>query len=218
MLTEYHCHVLPGIDDGADSVETALGMLGIMKAQGVERVVFTPHFYSHREKSVADFIGKRQAAFEAIREQSPIPEMRLGAEVAIEHGISELKDIEQLAIQGTKLLLAEFPYRAYKSWMSEELYNISAKYGLKIMVAHFSREELETLLASKYVMQINNEALSSWSEKKIAKSVIASTSRFAFGSDAHNTTGRSPNWDLLKKKVKPEAIGISDGIIERYAR
>ncbi len=225
MLTDYHCHVLPGLDDGSDSVETSLAMLGMMKEQGVERVVFTPHFYSHRERSVERFIEKRQAAFDAIREISPIKEMLLGAEIAIENGISEVRDIEKLAIEGTKLILMEFPYRSYQPWMSEEIYNISAEYGLKIMIAHvhrcmpyFSREELESLLATKYVMQLNNEAFSSWSEKKLVKKIIESTNRFAFGSDAHNTSERKPNWDILKKKAKPEAIDISDGIIERYSK
>ena len=119
----------------------------------------------------------------------------------------------------------EFPYREYKGWMSEEIYNVSAEYDLKIMIAHvhrylpyYSKEELENILATKYVMQINNEAFASWSEKKIAKKVIASRTRFAFGSDSHNISDRKPNWDLLQKKVKPDAIEISNGIIERYSR
>ncbi|MBR2086968.1 MAG: capsular polysaccharide biosynthesis protein, partial [Oscillospiraceae bacterium] len=62
MLTEYHCHILPGIDDGSDSAETSLKMVEQMKQQGVERIVATPHFYAHREKSVANFLAKRQVA------------------------------------------------------------------------------------------------------------------------------------------------------------
>ena len=55
-MTEYHCHILPGIDDGAKDVETSLAMIEMMKAQGVERIVATSHFYAHREKSVAEFL------------------------------------------------------------------------------------------------------------------------------------------------------------------
>ena len=200
-------------------------MLEMMKAQGVERVVFTPHFYCHRERSVERFLEKRLEAYEKIKDNSPIRNMLLGAEVAIENGISEVKDIEKLAIQGTKLILMEYPYREYKTWMSEEIYNISAEYDLKIMVAHvhrylpyYSKDELENILSSKNVLQINNEAFESWSEKKIAKKVLSSTTRFAFGSDAHNTYDRKPNWDILQKKVKPDMIEISNGMIERYAR
>lgn len=223
MRTEYHCHILPGIDDGAKDVETSLAMIEMMKSQGVERIVATSHFYAHREKSVAEFMKKRQAAFEKIKDKSPIKSIYLGAEVAIEHGISELKDIEKLAIEGTRLILLELPYRAYSKWMSEEIYNIGVEFKLKVMLAHvhryleyYSKEELEGILSAKAVMQINNEAFSSWKEKKLVKRVIADEKRFAFGSDAHNTDDRKPNWDLLKKKVKPEIIELSDGILERY--
>ena len=69
MLTDYHCHILPGIDDGAENTETSLKMIEMMKEQGVERIVSTSHFYPHREKSVADFIAKRQAAFNKIKKK-----------------------------------------------------------------------------------------------------------------------------------------------------
>ena len=223
MLTEYHCHILPGIDDGSDSAETSLKMVEQMKQQGVERIVATPHFYAHREKSVANFLAKRQAAFASIKDNMAIKDVHLGAEVAIEHGISELPDIEKLAVEGTRIILLEFPYRPYEKWMSEEVYNIAAEYKLKVMLAHvhrylpyYSKDEIETILSSKAILQINNEAFTSWKEKKIAKKVMAEHTHFAFGSDAHNMTDRKPNWDILRKKVKAEDVEVSDSMFERY--
>lgn len=222
-MTEYHCHILPGIDDGAKDVETSLAMIEMMKAQGVERIVATSHFYAHREKSVAEFLKKRQAAFDKIRDKAAVKEIYLGAEVAIENGISELADIEKLAVEGTRLILLELPYRAYSKWMSEEIYNIGAEFNLKVMLAHvhryleyYSKDELEGILSTKAVMQINNEAFAGWREKKLVKRIIADEKRFAFGSDAHNLDDRKPNWDLLKKKAKPDAVELSDGILDRY--
>ncbi|HOR22980.1 MAG TPA: capsular polysaccharide biosynthesis protein, partial [Ruminococcus sp.] len=66
MLTDLHCHILPGIDDGAKDREMSLAMLDMMKEQGVGRAVATPHFYAHREKSVEAFLEKRRAAFQSI--------------------------------------------------------------------------------------------------------------------------------------------------------
>lgn len=222
-MTEYHCHILPGIDDGAKDVETSLAMIKMMKAQGVERIVATSHFYAHREKSVAEFLKKRQAAFDKIRDKAAVKEIYIGAEVAIENGISELADIEKLAVEGTRMILLELPYRAYSKWMSEEIYNIGAEFNLKVMLAHvhryleyYSKDELEGILSTKAVMQINNEAFAGWREKKFVKRIIADEKRFAFGSDAHNLDDRKPNWDLLKKKVKPDVIELSDGILDRY--
>ena len=53
MLTDYHCHILPGIDDGAQDIDTSLGMIEIMREQGVERLIATPHFYAHEERSLS---------------------------------------------------------------------------------------------------------------------------------------------------------------------
>ena len=47
-MTDLHTHILPGMDDGARDVETSLELLRMEREQGVDRVVFTPHFY--REK------------------------------------------------------------------------------------------------------------------------------------------------------------------------
>ena len=201
----------------------SLQMVDMMESQGVDRIIATPHFYAHREKSLSDFLRKRQNAFDQIKDSIAIKNVHLGAEVAIEQGISEIKGIEQLAIEGTRIILLELPYRPYARWMSEEIYNIAAEYDLTVMIAHvhryleyYSKEEIENILSTDAILQLNNEAFATWKEKKIAKHVINDFERFAFGSDAHNTTSRKPNWDLLKKKVKPECIAASDGIFERY--
>ena len=223
MLTEYHCHILPGIDDGAANAEMSLQMVERMRAQGVERIVATPHFYAHRERSVAAYLEKRQAAFEQIRADLAIRDVRLGAEVAIEHGISELEGIEKLAFEGTDLILLELPYRGYAPWMSEEIYNISAEYKLRVILAHvhrylpyYSKDEMDTILTTHAIMQCNIEALSSWHERGVVKRLIRAGKRLVFGSDAHNLAERAPNWDLACQKLKPEVLAASDAILDRY--
>ena len=94
-----------------------------MKSQGIERICATPHFYVHRKRSVADYLVQRKAAFDSIKDRAAIADIHLGAKVAIEHGVSELPDIEKLAIEGTRIILLELPYRSYEKWMSEEIYN-----------------------------------------------------------------------------------------------
>ncbi len=224
MLTEYHCHILPGIDDGSENAEMSIKMVEMMHTQGVERICATPHFYAHREKSIADYIKKRQDAFDAIKDKLSVSDIRLGAEIAVEQGISEMKDIEKLAIDGTNIILLELPYRPYAKWMSEEIYNISAEFGLRIMLAHvhryleyYSKEEIETVLSTNAILQLNNEAFSNWHEKRIAKTVLSEHTDFAFGSDAHNISTRKPNWDLLKKKVKEDVISVSDSMLDKYS-
>ena len=109
MLTDVHTHVLPNMDDGSQSLDMSLEMLTRLHAQGVERVVATPHFYLHREPDPAAYLTKRQMRFDALVEQQLPMELRLGAEVAIEQGISDLPQIRALTITGTDLILLECP-------------------------------------------------------------------------------------------------------------
>ena len=53
-LIEMHCHILPGVDDGAKDTETSVKMLRRLALQGAETVVLTPHYYSD-SISLADF-------------------------------------------------------------------------------------------------------------------------------------------------------------------
>ena len=225
MHTEYHCHILPGIDDGSDSVDTSLGMLAIMQKQGIGRIIATPHFYAHREQSAENYLAKREAAFGRIKAKSPISDIRLGAEVAIEHGISDLPGIEKLAFEGTDMILLELPYRGYASWMTEEIYNIAAGFHLRVILAHvhrylafYSKSEMQTILSANVIFQVNNEAFGSWKERRFVKQLIAEGKQIVFGSDAHNLDDRSPNWDLTLRKCNPDIIAASDRVLDQHIR
>lgn len=226
MRTDYHCHVLPEIDDGAKNTDMSVQMLEMLHGQGVERVTATPHFYAHREKSVRRFLEKRQQSYDKLMScKNPFGELILGAEVAIEHGISELEGIERLAISGTDLILLEFPYGPYAEWMSEEIYNISCEYHLTPVIAHihryigyYSRSEMEHILKTNAVFQINNEAFGSFREKRFVKTLIKSGVPVVFGSDSHNMSGRRPNFDLLAKKAPQECIEASDMMLDKYLK
>lgn len=224
-MTEYHCHILPGIDDGAKDPEMSLGMAEMMYKQGVRTLVCTPHFYAHSEKSVERFLEKREAAFSKIKARLPFADVRLGAEVAIENGISELEGIEKLAISGTDLILLELPYRMYSPWMSEEIYSIAAAYHLRVILAHihrypelYSRADMETVLKTDAVFQINNEAFEHFFERRMVRKLIKEEYPLVFGSDAHNLDQRRPNWNVLTKKVPADLIAASDAVLQKHSR
>ena len=43
MMIDIHCHILPGLDDGADALETSIQMAEMAIADGITHVVCTPH-------------------------------------------------------------------------------------------------------------------------------------------------------------------------------
>lgn len=224
MLTDYHSHILPALDDGARDTETALAMLHLLHEQGVQRVVATPHFYCHRQRSVAHFLEKRQAALEKIQDAAPIP-ILIGAEVAVEHGISEVQDITKLAIGNTNLILMELPYRQLEHWMTDELYHLSVAYGLQVVLAHvhrycayYSKAEMQQLLQFDAVFQINADAFDHWKERRLVKELLQSEREIVFGSDCHNMTDRKPNWDGLQKHLRGRADALHDAnaVLDRH--
>jgi len=42
-MIDLHCHILPGLDDGAASLEDSLAMAGLAVADGIKGIVATPH-------------------------------------------------------------------------------------------------------------------------------------------------------------------------------
>ena len=66
-MTELHCHILPGIDDGAKDLECSLALLREEKNQGVESIVFTPHF-NFEKISIEDFVTARENAYRQLSE------------------------------------------------------------------------------------------------------------------------------------------------------
>ena len=65
-IIDVHCHILPGVDDGAKDIETSLAMLEASRDQGVQCMVATPHFYATRDR-VDAFLTRRKAAWEALK-------------------------------------------------------------------------------------------------------------------------------------------------------
>ena len=218
LLTDYHAHILPQIDDGAKNVETSLRMIGLLWEQGIRRVVATPHFYAHCENSVAEYLQKRRNAYERILEVLPKsmedkPEIYLGAEVAIEQGVSCLKGIEKLCLGNSPYILLELPYAPFAHWMLEEIDTISNLYGLTPVMAHihryvqfYSKKQLSDLLQMDAVFQINNSAFRWFRERNFARRIIKEGYPYLFGSDAHNMTERRPDWDFLRRKVRESVL------------
>lgn len=220
MLTDYHCHVLPGIDDGAETSEISNEMLDMMKKQGVGKVILTPHFYLHREKSVENFLEKRTRSFANISSRAEF-EFHIGAEVAVERGFSAVNGIEKLAIEGTNLILLELPFSGYERWVLDEIHNLVCDTKLIPIFAHihryigiYSKDELYEVLNSNAVFQVNAEAFANFRERRFVNELIRSGAKVVFGSDAHNLADRQPNFDLLKKKVKEDWILKSDEVLK----
>ena len=62
QLVDLHCHILPGIDDGAKNLDVSMSLIQKEMEDGVVGIVFTPHF--HYERITLDaFVQQRKMAY-----------------------------------------------------------------------------------------------------------------------------------------------------------
>jgi protein-tyrosine phosphatase len=66
-MTDLHCHILPGIDDGAKNEDISVALLKKEYEDGIKQVVLTSHFYPERV-SLETFLAGRLSAFESLQE------------------------------------------------------------------------------------------------------------------------------------------------------
>lgn len=215
---DFHCHCLPGMDDGAADVETAAAMLETLAGQGVCAVAATSHFDA-REESAADFVSRRSAALGKVLDHAKsgsFPDILPGAEVYLSRSI-EPRELRPLCIGELPAILLELPRCPYKSWIADCIANIAYSLSVTPILAHleryigfYKREELEEVLdAADSVVQFNIGSLSSHDTRKQIKSFYEKGVPLALGSDAHNLTTRRPNWDSAQGYLSKTHKGVS---------
>ena len=202
-MIDFHSHILPGIDDGANDIEESLALLRSLREQGVTTVVATPHYISNC--SIKSFLKKRQDAYDELyaamdKTGEEFPNIVLGAEVAVNEYLMEHHDLERLCIEGTKVLLAEMPNKFWEPFLYHILYTIRARYHLDIMIAHVDRyfsslgrnSKILKLIDMQPYFQINAPSLKLGKGKKLLKMLTLLDCKFVFGSDCHDSVTRRP--------------------------
>lgn len=217
-MIDWHCHVLPKMDDGSQSAEESASLLRMQAAQGVELAVATPHFYANDE-TVDVFLERRQAALERLKPllAEDLPAIRLGAEVRYYPSIGRLPDLQKLRIEGSELLLLEMPTSRWTESTLRELVELSGKSGLKIVLAHVERyrhlqkpSDWERLYESGIKMQVNASCFLSPVTRYRALSLLRRGRVQFIGSDCHSVAFRPPQLDkavrVLQKKLGPAYV------------
>lgn len=216
MISDFHSHILPGIDDGSASPEESIAMLKMAAEQGITRVVATPHFYPQHD-SPERFLSKRAAALQQLREgmqhRAGLPEVAVGAEVHFYRGISDSDALPGLKIENTCCILIEMPMMEWSESMYRELAAIPEKHGIIPIVAHVDRYIshwndrgiFEKLAQLPVYVQVNADAFMRFAMRHRMLRLLKDDKIHFVGSDCHNLQDRAPN---MARAVR---------VIEKYA-
>lgn len=216
-MVDFHSHVLPGIDDGSQSVSQSVSMLRALAAQGVDTLALTPHFYG-QTTSPEQFLAERAAAMERLKGalEDGMPSLLLGAEVYFFHGISRMEQLPDLRLQGTRLLLLEMPFCPWGRREVREVLDLCENPAFVVMLAHVERylkyapaDAWDVLRASGAIMQSNAAFFLPRKTRGKALRMVRRGQIHVLGTDCHNMEDRRPCMDeaaaVLEKRFGAQA-------------
>jgi protein-tyrosine phosphatase len=139
-MIDLHTHILPGIDDGARTLEDAIGMAWAAVADGIRAVAATPHVRDDWPTSAADMERLVADVREAL-ESAGIPLQVLpGGEIALDRlDRLEARELERFGLGGNPdFLLVEFPYYGWPLGLAHRVTELRSR-GVTAVLAHPER-------------------------------------------------------------------------------
>ena len=222
-MFDIHCHILPGVDDGARDWETAVAMCRMAEQDGIQHIVATPHandeyFYDRKA---------HQELLDQLRERSKSKlSFSLGCDfhLSYENFCDFLANPTRYSINGGKYLLVEFNDFVIPP-NTQQLFHQIAEAGCIPVITHPERNP---------VLQRNPKPVLQWVEHGAVVQVTANSltgrwgvkalqaARFLFdhravhvlATDAHNTEGRAPVLSAARAKVTEwYGVELADALV-----
>lgn len=204
-MIDVHSHVLPLLDDGADSIETALDMLDMAYRDGTDAMILTPHYaceygFDNPHKKIVEYFQD----FKEIVKQEGIPiKLYLGCEFLFS-SIEAFYEYEEMltTINDTNYILIEFYFDVEEDFVLEAVDTVMQSGKIPIL-AHPERyecmqisiEPLKKAIQKGALLQINKGSLSGRYGKYAKQTAIELLDRqyVSFvGSDCHHINYRTP--------------------------
>lgn len=214
-MIDMHTHILPLVDDGAKTFQLACEMLAEEINNGVDTVILTPHFLSHKDL----YNGKEdlELRFEEFKERVKDfnINLQLGCEIYYNRSLLEMLSNNQVVtLNKSKYILVEFNLDNPNEDIDEAVYNIICR-GFKPIVAHVERyayvtyEDVKQYRETGALIQVNSSSiLGDFGRKpqKLALKLIKNGLVDFIASDCHSMGVRKPNlkecFAFVEKKLK----------------
>ncbi|MCJ7581973.1 MAG: hypothetical protein MUP98_15785 [Candidatus Aminicenantes bacterium] len=144
-MIDIHCHILPGIDDGALDVEESLKMARFAEQDGVKTIIATPHVfrppYIHENPFI---IQEKWREFTPLLKSNNIKvELLLGSEVNFVHDLKDVLKINYpyFGLNRGSYMIVEFPANHVFAGVKQLFFELASR-GLKLIIAHPERNSV----------------------------------------------------------------------------
>lgn len=217
-MIDLHCHILPGVDDGADSLGTALAMARVAAGSGIDTIVATPHCNAPGKSHLDGNFRSRKldGAFAALQDAFKTDGLPVGVlpgcELLLYGNVDKLLERPVCTLAESRYLLVEFFFDEHPRAMDDALATVAA-HGYVPVVAHperyFCVQDLPQLVRGwfdrGYVIQLNKDSiLGNLGEGAydVSRQLLRERLCHVIASDAHHNMRRRPTfeavWDELE--------------------
>jgi protein-tyrosine phosphatase len=201
LRTDMHSHLLPGLDDGAETVEHSLELLRELRALGYRKLVMTPHIMGDFYKNTPEGIRAALAVMQRAATEAGLLDVELhcAAEYYLDEWFGQRLDRgDQLLTFGgeKRYLLFETSYINEPFNLAETVFRLQSM-GYQPVLAHPERytyfygrfDDLKKLREQGVLLQLNLNSLAGYyssGAKKIAEKMIDARLVDMVGTDTHN--------------------------------
>ncbi|MCL4534075.1 MAG: hypothetical protein M1370_02820 [Bacteroidetes bacterium] len=202
-MIDLHTHILPGLDDGAQSVAEALEMARVALADGIHTVVATPHFGLEKGFAWEEVLAAVDTLQAALTEAGLGLRVLPGAELMISPELPQLLGRDgAYSLNGSRYVLIELPLQQYPIYTEQVLFELQLK-GLMPILAHPERNtqiqsDLDTLgrmVQRGALVQLTTGSLLGHfggRMRQTAETILTHRMGHIIASDAHSPQQRPP--------------------------
>ncbi len=216
--TDVHSHMIPGIDDGAQTLAQSIEMLTAMRALGYSKVITTPHSMADGYRnSPAIILGGLEKLRAEVRSVGLDIEVDAAAEYYLDHALQEQVTAGAVLTFGERLLLFEVPFIGEPAMLRQVVFQMQTQ-GYHPVLAHPERYSFWYNDFSKFtelkergvLFQLNLIALSGAygpQAKQLAERMIDAGYYELLGSDCHNMNHVQAIHNTLTRPYLHKLIG-----------
>jgi protein-tyrosine phosphatase len=198
MKVDMHSHLIPGIDDGAQTVEESIELIRMLHGLGLKKLIITPHIMSEFYRNTPEIIleGLEQMRREVAKEGIEI-ELEAAAEYYLDEIFFEkIEKKEKLITFGGNKVLVETGFMSKPQILIETFFRLEMAgyqpifaHPERYMYLHHDADLLDSLADRNIYFQMNLLSLTGYYSKhiqKFAEKLIDRGLIKLVGTDCHN--------------------------------
>jgi protein-tyrosine phosphatase len=184
-MIDLHCHILPGIDDGPESVDESLVMCRIAAEDGIRTIVATPHCCNGRyNNDASSILPVYENLRNKIREEGLPLELRVAGDIHIHPDLSSFLKENSCLNLGGRFVLVELPSEIIPRCLGDFLFRLCVE-GFIPILTHPERNRM---------IQKQPSLLKDWIQGGGITQITAMSLTGDFGAEARDTA-----FSLLKR-------------------